>query len=278
MKSSNCGKGETVSDVTAIPALSDNYIWAIHPAPARPGDRVAIVDPGDADPVLAWLQQRQLSVGAILVTHHHGDHTAGISALLEQARSGGSEDIPVYGPQAERDSIGYITRPLADHDTFTLDWLGLTFSTLEVPGHTRGHIALHAPGILLAGDTLFRAGCGRMFEGTAAQMQHSLARLRELDAETRVYCGHEYTQKNLAFAQAVEPDNADIAATVAQVNALRQNNQPSVPGSIGEERRINPFLRWDQPAVARAASERAGRTLTEPADIFAELRAWKDAS
>lgn len=266
-----------MTKASAIPALSDNYIWAVHADSVQPGDSVAIVDPGEAEPVLCWLQDNKLQIGAIIITHHHGDHTAGVASLLEHAKTGGITNTPVYGPAAERDHIPTITHSLSDGDQFTLDWLGLTFSTLAVPGHTLGHIALYSPGILLAGDTLFRGGCGRVFEGTAAQMQHALSRLRELDGATHVYCGHEYTQKNLQFAQRVEPDNPDIAQAVAAVNELRHNNRPSVPGTIAEERRINPFLRWDNADVAQAASERAGHKLTAPADIFAQLRAWKDA-
>lgn len=267
-----------MSNVTAIPALSDNYVWAIAPAPAQAGDHVAIVDPGEAEPVQAWLAQQQLHVGAIIITHHHPDHTAGLKKLIAQEKSASGESPPVYGPKAESDRIVQITQPLSDGDKVTLAWLDLAFSVIEVPGHTLGHIALHAPGLLLAGDTLFRGGCGRVFEGTPAQMQHSLARLRVLDDDTRVYAGHEYTQKNLAFAQMVEPDNPDIARVIAEVDTMRADDRPSLPGTIGEERRINPFLRWDTPDVARAAGERAGHTLTEPSEIFAELRAWKDAS
>lgn len=263
--------------VSGIPALSDNYIWAIAPTSAPAQHRVAIVDPGEAKPVRAWLAQRQAQIGAVIITHHHPDHTAGLNALLEQEKAITGEAVPVYGPKAEQDRVVQITNPLSDGDRFALDWLGLEFLTIEVPGHTLGHIALHAPGLLLAGDTLFRAGCGRVFEGTAAQMQQSLARLRDLDDDTRVYAGHEYTQKNLAFARMVEPDNADITRVAAEVETLRANNKPSLPGTIGEERRINPFLRWDNPQVAHAASGRAGRDLTDAAEIFAETRAWKDA-
>lgn len=271
-------RGEIMAEASAIPALSDNYIWALHAASAQPGDPVAIVDPGEAKPVLRWLEEQQLRVGAIIITHHHSDHTAGISSLLEHKTATTAAHIPVYGPAAEQDHVPEITHPLSDGDLFTLEWLDLTFSTVAVPGHTLGHIALHAPGMLLAGDTLFRGGCGRVFEGTAAQMQHSLARLRELDGDTRVYCGHEYTQQNLQFAQKVEPDNLDIANAIAEVDDLRNNNRPSLPATIAEERQINPFLRWDNSDVIRAASKRAGRSLTEPADIFASLRTWKDAT
>lgn len=267
-----------MSDVSAIPALSDNYIWAITPAANEPRGAVAIVDPGEAAPVRAWLAHNQFRIGALIITHHHADHTAGIDELIAAGKKAGATDIPVYGPAAERDRIPQITQPLVDGDSFNLAWLDLALSVIAVPGHTLGHIALHGAGLLLAGDTLFRAGCGRVFEGTAAQMQASLARLRELDAATHVYAGHEYTQKNLAFARQVEPDNADIARVAATVERLRADDRPSLPATVGEERRINPFLRWDQPAVVHAASKRAGRTLVEPAEIFAELRAWKDAA
>src|SRR5699024_6461394 len=159
-----------------------------------------------------------------------------------------------------------------------LDWLNLDLTAIAVPGHTLGHIALYGGGLLLAGDTLFRAGCGRVFEGTPAQMQASLARLRALDPATRVYAGHEYTQKNLDFARQVEPDNTDIKRVIAEVDDLRAADRPSLPATLGEELRINPFLRWDQPAVINAANTQADQTLTEPAAIFAAIRAWKDAA
>lgn len=265
-------------DVIAIPALSDNYIWIITPASIQAGDPVAIVDPGEAGPVMDWLSHKQLRIGAVIATHHHPDHTAGINDLLAWEKQNSGKVIPVYGSKADQGRVKQISHPLSDGDNASLDWLDLTFSTIEVPGHTLGHIALHAPGLVLAGDTLFRAGCGRVFEGTPTQMQQALARLRALDDNTRVYAGHEYTQKNLAFARKVEPDNPDIARVTAEVNAARDQDKPSLPGTIGEERRINPFLRWDTPDVARAASQRAGRKLSEPAEIFAELRSWKDAS
>lgn len=256
-------------NIKPLSALSDNYVWILR----RDGDdRVVIVDPGEAAPVQRFLADQGKRVGAYLITHHHGDHIGGLDALLAE------HDAPVYGPRAEAATIRQITHPLTGGDRFSLDCLDTEFEVFDVPGHTLGHIAYLAPGELLAGDTLFRGGCGRVFEGTAAQMQTSLAALRGLPAETRVYAGHEYTQKNLAFARMVEPDNAAITHAVATVQALRDDDRPSLPGTLSEELETNPFLRWDQPAVIAAASDRAGRELTDPAEIFATLREWKNAS
>jgi len=265
-------------NINAIAALSDNYIWTMQQPGATHGNHVAIVDPGDAEPILNWLHAQGLRIGAILITHHHADHTGGMQTLLAQRQLLADDDIPVYGPAAESDRIPGITHTLGDGDEVEVGCLGTAFRVIEVPGHTLGHIAFHGAGILLAGDTLFRGGCGRVFEGTPEQMQHALARLRELPDETRVHAGHEYTRKNLAFARMVEPDNQDIAQVAAEVDALLAAGRPTLPGTIGEECLINPFLRWDSPDVIQAASKRAGRALTEPAAIFAELRAWKDAS
>jgi len=256
-------------EIKALPALSDNYIWIIN----RAGDdRVAVVDPGEAAPVQQYVAQHGLRVGAYLITHHHGDHTGGLDALLAE------HPAPVYGPNAESIQIPQLTNALVGGDCLTLDFLELTFDVIDVPGHTLGHIALSAPDMLFAGDALFRGGCGRVFEGTAEQMQSSLATLRGLPDTTRVYSGHEYTQKNLAFARMVEPDNTTIAAAARQVDELRAADNPSLPGTIAEERQINPFLRWDQDDVINAAQQRAGQTLATPAAVFATLREWKNAS
>lgn len=256
-------------DVKALPALSDNYIWVL----AKPGnDRVAVVDPGDAGPVARYLADQGLKVGAYLITHHHGDHVGGLDALLAEHQA------PVYGPRAEADRVPQIDRPLSEGDRFRLAFLDAAFDVIDVPGHTLGHIALVTDGILLSGDALFRGGCGRVFEGSHAQMQASLAKLRALPAGTRVYGGHEYTQKNLAFARTVEPHNAAIARVTERVNALRQAGEPTLPGVIEEELEINPFVRWDDADVITAASHHAGKPLSSPAEVFAVLREWKDAS
>ena len=256
-------------EITALPALSDNYIWVVK----SPGqDTVAIVDPGEAAPVQQYVAEHGLAVGAYLITHHHGDHVGGLDALLAE------HPAPVYGPRAEADRIAQITDALAGGDRFHLEFLGVDFDVIDVPGHTLGHIAYVSPGVLLAGDALFRGGCGRVFEGTHAQMQASLARLRDLPEATEVYGGHEYTQKNLAFAQTVEPDSQAIATVIREVDQLRANGQPTLPGTLAEEREINPFLRWDQPEVIAAAERRAGRSLADAGEIFAVLREWKNAS
>ncbi len=254
--------------VTALSAFSDNYIWVIkHDNDAR----VAVVDPGQAEPVLAHLEQHQLELGAILITHHHPDHTGGVKKLLQHA------DVPVYGPAGEQHPIDTLSARLAQDDQVDLDWLGLTLDIIEVPGHTAGHIAFHGGGMLFSGDTLFSGGCGKLFEGTAAQMRKSLEKLRALPAATLIYCGHEYTEKNLAFAQAVEPDNAALAERVEKVQTWRAQDLPSLPSMLKDERGFNPFLRWDQQSVMSAASERAGTQQTDPDTVFATIRAWKDA-
>ncbi|MES1938143.1 hydroxyacylglutathione hydrolase [Salinisphaera hydrothermalis] len=256
-------------EVKAVPALSDNYIWIVA---SDDSQQVAVVDPGEAAPVAAYLAENGLEVGAYLITHHHGDHVGGLKALLAD------HPAPVYGPATEADKIGHIDHRVTGGDRLTLDFIGTTFEVLDVPGHTLGHIAYVTDGVLLAGDALFRAGCGRVFEGTHDQMQTSLARLRALPDATRVYGGHEYTQKNLAFAQAVEPDSKAIQEAIEEVDRLRAAGQPSLPGTLAEERLINPFLRWDDEGVRATASQRAGRELTDPGDIFGVLRDWKDAS
>lgn len=248
----------------AIPAFADNYIWLL----ARDG-RAAVVDPGDAQPVLQTLAARELRLCAILVTHHHADHIGGLPELLRRF------DVPVYGPAAEAPTIRRLTRTLRDGDRIELPELELGLRVIEVPGHTLGHIAYAGPDMVLCGDTLFSAGCGRLFEGTPQQMHRSLRRLAELGGETKVYCTHEYTLANLAFAHAVEPDNGEIAAYRDEVRTLRAQGCPSLPSSIARELAVNPFLRCGQPAVADAA-RRHGAESGEPVAVFAALRRWKD--
>ncbi|MBK9705303.1 MAG: hydroxyacylglutathione hydrolase [Betaproteobacteria bacterium] len=253
--------------IIPIPAFSDNYIWLL-----RAGGHAAVVDPGDADPVLLHLDREGLRLAAILVTHHHGDHTGGIAALLARF------PVPVLGPARER--IGGRTQALADGDVARVPALDLALDVIDVPGHTAGHIAYFgvvagAP-VAFVGDTLFGGGCGRLFEGTPAQMAHSLARLAELPGSTRVYCAHEYTLSNLRFARVVEPGNDALAARQAREQQRRDRGQPTVPMTLDDERATNPFLRAAVPAVAAAATAWAGRPLPDDVAVFAALREWKN--
>ena len=253
--------------IIPIPAFSDNYIWLL-----RDGLHAVVVDPGEAAPVHEYLASEGLELAAILVTHHHGDHVAGIAELLALRA------VPVFGPARER--IPGRTRALAGGDLARIPELGLELAVLDVPGHTAGHIAYvgalaDAP-VAFVGDTLFAAGCGRLFEGTPADMAASLARLAELPAATRVYCAHEYTLANLRFALAVEPGSKALAARQAHAQAQRDRGLPTVPSLIEEELATNPFLRTTVPAVVAAAETFAGRPLADAVAVFAALREWKN--
>ncbi|UHH27647.1 hydroxyacylglutathione hydrolase [Pseudomonas veronii] len=250
--------------ISALPAFTDNYIWLLQEPQSR---RCAVVDPGDAAPVLAWLKQNPgWTLSDILVTHHHHDHVGGVEALKRVSGA------TVYGPAHET----IPARDVALQDNQRISVLGWDFAVYAVPGHTLGHIAFYHPGVLFCGDTLFAGGCGRLFEGTPAQMHASLQRLAALPADTRVYCTHEYTQSNLRFAQAVEPDNADIAERVENVNRLRARGEITLPSNLALEKRTNPFLRTAETSVKQKVDERNGRDNRSGDEVFASLRAWKD--
>ena len=254
-------------NVSPVRAFSDNYIWLIR-APADPAAAV-VVDPGDDRPVEQALEQHGLQLRAILVTHHHADHVGGVGALA--ARHGAR----VFGPAREK--MPCDVQALDDGGTVALGHLGLEFAVMATPGHTLGHIAYVGHGALFCGDTLFSGGCGRLFEGTPAQMSGSLDRLAALPDDTAVYCAHEYTLSNLRFAHEVEPDNADVRAALDDVRGRRERDEITLPSSMGRERRINPFLRCRVPTVRASAERHAGRSLATAADVFAVVRAWKDS-
>ncbi|HSG89131.1 MAG TPA: hydroxyacylglutathione hydrolase [Pseudomonadales bacterium] len=253
--------------IHTIPAFRDNYFWLFH---QEGQDAAWVVDPGDADPVEAALQQHGLRLAGIVVTHHHSDHTGGVSQLA--ARHGAH----IVGPVSEQ--FPGVDEALRDGDVVTL--ADCTFDVITVPGHTLDHIAYHCPaeGVLFCGDTLFAGGCGRLFEGTPEQMFGSLSRLGALPEATRVYCAHEYTLANLAFASRVEPDNDELQTRIAAAERMRAAGEPTVPSTIELERATNPFLRTARPDVAAAASRHAGRTLSDPAAVLAEVRRWKDSA
>jgi len=256
----------TPLSVRPVRAFSDNYIWLIE-SPLDP-TRVTAVDPGDAAPVVAELRRTGASLAAILLTHHHPDHIGGVRELLDLGA------VPVVGPGDARISLR--THTVHDGDPCDFPDLGLSFQTLAVPGHTLSHIAFWGHGALFCGDTLFSAGCGRMFEGTPTQMNASLTRLRELPPETRMFCGHEYTAANLRFALTVDPDNRALQDYRDAVQRLRAADAPSLPSLLSLEIRINPFLRCDTAAIRSSTEAHAGKTLPQASDVFAVLRAWKD--
>ncbi|MBK5001997.1 hydroxyacylglutathione hydrolase [Pseudomonas sp. S31] len=254
--------------IDALPAFSDNYIWLLQDTAKR---RCAVVDPGDAGPVEAWLDAHpDWTLTDILVTHHHHDHVGGVERL--KLRTGAR----VCGPANER----IPARDLALDDLDQVEVLGLTFDVLAVPGHTLGHIAYYTAltptPLLFSGDTLFAAGCGRMFEGTPEQMQPALARLAALPTATQVYCAHEYTLSNLRFARAVEPENPHVAQRFEDVTRLRADDRITLPSTIGLERQTNPFLRTAETSVKQKADEWKGLSNTSQAAVFAALRSWKD--
>ncbi|MCR4304904.1 MAG: hydroxyacylglutathione hydrolase [Gallionella sp.] len=254
-------------DITAIPALQDNYIWAIHD-----GLNAVVVDPGETAPVLKFLKAHGLHLDAILCTHRHADHIGGIAGLREVY------NVPVYGRRHPDNP--HITNDMREGDRLELAPPGVVFDIIEVPGHLDDHIAYIAPGMVFCGDVLFGAGCGRNFEGAPALLHHSLQRLAMLPDTTRVYCAHEYTAANLRFALACEPDNPEVQQRIAATDELRKANLPTLPSTIALEKKTNPFLRCTRPEIIRTLQQRGLTGASEPGvselGVFTALREWRN--
>lgn len=256
-----------MANVFPIKAFSDNYIWIIQ---SDTGPEIAVVDPGDAAPVIALIEDQGLKLTSILITHHHWDHTGGIAQLRQHYA-----DIVVYGPA--HDGIDTITHPLTEADRIYLDAQKLEFNILDIPGHTLGHIAYHNDTMLFSGDTLFACGCGRVFEGTQQQMYDSLEKLKNLSDTLNLYCGHEYTLNNLTFALAVEPNHPALTQRFSKVQSLIKAGQPSLPCTLKEEKLTNPFFRCDDQALAKACLNQNPQVdPSSPVSVFTALRQWKD--
>ncbi|MEW7976716.1 MAG: hydroxyacylglutathione hydrolase [Candidatus Sedimenticola endophacoides] len=252
--------------ISPIPAFDDNYIWLL----LEPGnERVAVVDPGDEEPVLERLSAEGLTLAAILITHKHGDHVGGVAGLKEAFPG-----ARVYGPAGE--PVRLLDQALGEGEEVAPPGVAWRLRVMAVPGHTEGHVAYYGHGVLFCGDTLFCGGCGRIFSGTHEQMHASLQRIAALPPQTLIYCAHEYTEASLGFALWVEPDNAALHRRIAECSARRQAGEPTVPSSLALELATNPFLRTAEAGVSEAARRYAGRPNAKGAEIFTALRTWKD--
>lgn len=254
----------TIHLIKPLCAFNDNYIWLL---PNTANQTAWVVDPGDAGPVIAALNEGQLALEGILITHHHHDHSGGVRDLIKQW-----PDVRVIG--SHKSTLDFVTERVSQGMMLQCGAHRLT--VLEIPGHTLDHLAFYNAEMLFCGDTLFSAGCGRVFEGTYSEMYQSLNQLAELPDTIKIYCGHEYTSANCQFAAQVEPHNPWIQKKILEVAALRANHLPTLPSCLADEKHINPFLRCEQPDVVRAAEHYWGRRLDNPVDVFTCLREWKN--
>lgn len=254
-------------NIIPIPAFKDNYIWLLHNQ-----QHAVAVDPGDAKPVLTWLDAHKIKLAAILCTHHHADHSGGICELVEVY------NVPVYGPRHE--NIPCVSHAVGEGDVAQIKELDIMLDVLDIPGHTRGHVAylFSLPGVngVFCGDTLFGCGCGRLFEGTPAQLLHSLQRLAHLPDSEQVYCAHEYTEANIRFALVCEPGNARLKQREVDAHALRADGRPTLPSTIGLEKATNPFLRCTQQEIVLAAQHNGLSSQSDELAVFTALRDWKN--
>jgi len=256
--------------VSPIKAFSDNYIWAITSTSSQ---HVALVDPGDAQVCINFIEKNNLILSTILITHHHPDHTGGIKELVNYVKNK-QQPLAIYAPKNEE--IIHATHKLIEDDLVNLPDIGITFNIIDLPGHTLGHIAYYGNDMLFCGDTLFSGGCGRIFEGTPAQMFCSLSKLKNLPERTRLYCTHEYTLANLEFALTVDPTNPELIEYYNQVKQLRVENKITLPSSILREKQINPFLRSHDVNIKQSAIEQSNVTLIDDLAVFTQIRRWKD--
>lgn len=251
--------------IIPIPAFQDNYIWLI-----TNGSHAAVVDPGDATPVITYIQEHQLTLDTILITHHHADHIGGVHELLRHYPA------KVYAPQKETYDFPHQT--VKDAQLIKLENLNCQLKVMEIPGHTLGHVAYYGANSLFCGDTLFGGGCGRLFEGTPAQMFASLKQIASLPKETAIYCAHEYTEHNLQFAKTLEPNNSALIKRIAETRIIRNAGKPSLPSNIGLELETNPFLRCHLPAlleklqVKKVLDEKTGQENTDSLAVFTAIR------
>ncbi len=253
-----------MNNIFAIPAFSDNYIWCLHDA-----EHALVVDPGDAAPVIRALQEKQLNLTYILITHHHFDHTGGVEGLIAAY-----PDAVVYGPKNLK--ISGIDQRLTEGESLFLHHPEIELKVLETPGHTMDHIVFYNDELLFCGDTLFSGGCGRMFEGTPEVFYRSLQKLSRLPEKTKVYCTHEYTLANLAFASHVDPENISLQEYQTWATAQRDNDQITLPSSIAKQKQVNPFLRCDNTAIKKNIESLMNLSTHSEVDVFAALRRYKD--